>query len=169
MLKAAIIPRGGSEWRPSQKDELEFGVSARGQHQEFLVGLTADEEQQCRLPGFVRYANFRFRLHRQFEQIPETDFGGPDIWFHVLRITRFFNATTRGTGGINNWMVMYVSLTLDLSAEERQGHQSLEDVGSPNIDSLMGGAFEPYRNSLCVQHYHSHAVLVRVRLSKNST
>lgn len=60
-------------------------------------------------------------------------------------------------------------IALDLSAEERQGHQSLEDVGSPNIDSLMGGAFEPYRNSLCVQHYHSHAVLVRVRLSKNST
>ncbi len=69
---------------------MEFGVSARGQHQEFLVGLTADEEQQCRLPGFVRYANFRFRLHRQFEQIPETDFGGPDIWFHVLRITRLY-------------------------------------------------------------------------------
>ena len=90
MLKAAIIPRGGSEWRPYPKDELEFGVSARGQHQEFLVGLKADEEQQHRLPGFVLFANFRFRLHHQFEQILETDFGGPDIWFHVLRITRLY-------------------------------------------------------------------------------
>ncbi len=42
----------------------------------------------------------------------------------------------------------------------------VELAGTPDLDSLMGGAVEPYLNSLCVQHYTSYVTIVKFRLSK---